>query len=156
MRNVPPVLVLLLFLGACGQSAASHRADSGTTYQSNSGTVSSLNAVTGDLQPGGSFVSPDSMGSGCYYGGCPAWQFSNFHLSYTLPNGTNANFTNFSGTANFTDQLNVQTSGTASGNDSTGAAVQVNVSWAWKAVCRSGRDGGCTKQYTSGTLVVAK
>src|SRR5215469_16544790 len=156
MRNILPVLVLLLFLGACGQPAATHRSDSGITYQSSSGTVSSLNAVTGNLQLGGSFVSPDSMGSGCYYGGCPAWQFSSFHLSYTLPNGTNANFTNFSGTANFTDQSNVQTSGTASGNDSTGAAVQVNVSWAWKAVCRSGRDGGCTKQYISGTLVVAK
>lgn len=164
MRNILPVLFLPLFLGACGQnppsrqsdSGTTHQANSGMTYQSNSGTVSSLNAVTADLQLGGSFVSADSMGSGCNYGGCPAWPFSNYQLSYVLPDGTTADFTNFNGSANFTDQSDVRVSGTASGNDSTGAPVQVSVNWAWAASCRSGRDGGCRKQYISGTLTVTK
>jgi hypothetical protein len=198
MRNSFPVLVLLLFLGACGTpshqlssdtssqptSAAPSQPPSGApsqpppgtpsqppsqppsgtgsqpnstvTYESNSWTVSSLNAVTGELQLGGNFVSPDSMGSGCYYGGCPDWQFSNYAFSYHLPDGTTADLLNFSGTANFTDQSNVQVSGTASGNDSTGTAVQVSVSWAWAASCKSGRDGGCRKKYISGKLTVMK
>ena len=168
MRKSSLLLALLLFLSACGTTKSS-RSNSGTVgsvnagglatttpYQSNSGTVSSLNAVTGHLQPGGSFVSPDSMGAECHYGECPAWQFSNYQLSYALPDGTTASFTNFSGTANFTVQSDVKVSGTASGDDSTGAPVQVSVSWAWGAVCRSGRDGGCTKQYLSGTLTVTK
>jgi hypothetical protein len=149
-------LIMFLFLVACGQPSAPHQSKSGTTFQSNSGTVSSLNAVTGNLELGGSFVSPDSMGSGCYYGGCPAWQFSNYHFSYALADGTQANFTNFSGSADFTHQMDVKVSGAASGNDSTGAAVQVSVNWDWSAVCRSGRGGGCTKRYISGALTVAK
>jgi hypothetical protein len=77
------------------------------TYQSNSGKVSSLNAVTADLQLGGRFISADSTGSGCYYGECPDWQFSGYHCSYELPDGTTADFKNFSGTADFTDQSDV-------------------------------------------------
>src|SRR5579864_5480724 len=99
MHKTLPLLVLLLSLGAFSQTT--------TTYQSNSGTVSSLNAVTGYLALGGSFVSPDSMGSGCYYGGCPDWQFSNYTLSYALPDGTTASFSNFAGNANFTHQSDV-------------------------------------------------
>jgi hypothetical protein len=186
MRKSLAVLALLLFLGACGTpthqptSATSSQPSSGTpapptsgtgspptsgtgsqsnstvTYQSNSGTVSSLNAVTGYLELGGNFVSPNSMGSGCNYGGCPDWQFSSYPFSYVLPDGTTADFTNFSGTANFTDQSDVRVSGTAAGNDSTGTPVQVSVNWAWAASCKSGRDGGCTKKYISGTLTVTK
>jgi hypothetical protein len=170
MCNSLPVLILLLFLSACGQPAGIQQSSSGISsqptsgaqsnsvliYPSSTGTVSSLNAVTGDLQPGGSFVSPDPMGSGCSYGACPAWQFRNYKFSYALPDGTTAEFTNFSGTANFTDQSNVQVRGTASGNDSTGAPVQVSVNWSWAAFCRSGRDGGCTKRYISGRLTVTR
>lgn len=180
MRNNLALLVLLLFLGGCGQPAVLQRSTSGISsqptsgttpqpssgtsaqpnsveaYESNSGTVSSLNAVTGELQGGGSFASPDAMGRGCSYGECPSWHFSEYHFSYQLPDGTTAEFTNFSGTANFADQSDVQVSGTASGGDSTGTPVQVNVSWAWAASCRSGRDGGCTKRYISGTLKVTK
>lgn len=137
----------------CGTASQPH---SSVTYQSNSGKVSSLNSVTADLQPKGSFISPDSMGSGCYYGGCPDWSFSDYHLSYRLPDGTTADFTNFSGTANFSDQSDVKVTGTASCNDGTGTSVQVNVSWAWAASCHSGRDGGCQKQFISGTLTVTK
>jgi hypothetical protein len=155
-NNLSCVLIMLLLLLACGQPSSPHQSKFGTTYQSTSGTVDSLNAVTANLEPGGSFASPDSMGSGCYYGGCPAWQFSNYHFSYALPDGTQANFTNFSGAADFTDQSDVKVSGAASGNDSTGAAVQVSVNWQWSAVCRSGRGGGCTKQYISGALTVSK
>ncbi|PYQ46079.1 MAG: hypothetical protein DMG99_00315 [Acidobacteria bacterium] len=118
--------------------------------------MSSLNAVTAALQPAGSFASPDSMGGACNYGECPAWQFTNDHFSYTLPDGTTADFTNFSGTADFTNQSDVKVKGTASGNDSAGTPVQVTVDWAWSASCRSGRGGGCTKTFISGTLTVVK
>jgi hypothetical protein len=148
MRKTLPLLVLLLSLGAFAQTT--------TTYQSNSGTVNSVNAVTGYLALGGSFVSPDSMGSGCYYGGCPDWQFSNYTLSYSLPDGTTATFNNFMGSANFTSQTDVKVSGTASGLDSTGAPVSVSVSWAWGAYCRSGRGGGCSKHFLGGDLNVTK
>jgi len=186
MRNGLPVLVLLMFLGACGtpgpqptpatssqpSSATPTQPTSGTgsqppsgtdpqphsttTYQSNSGKVSSLNAVTAALQPAGSFASPDSMGGACNYGECPAWQFANDHFSYALPDGTTADFTNFSGTADFTNQSGVKVKGTASGNDSGGTPVQVTVDWAWSASCRSGRGGGCTKTFISGSLTVVK
>jgi hypothetical protein len=96
------------------------------------------------------------MGGACSYGECPDWQFSNYHFSYTLPDGTTADFTNFSGSADFTNQSDVKVKGTASGNDSTGVPVQVTVNWAWSASCRSGRGGGCTKTFISGTLTVAK
>jgi hypothetical protein len=148
MSKTLPLLVLLLSVSVYAQTT--------TTYQSNSGYVSSVNAVTGYLALGGSFVSPDSMGSGCYYGGCPDWQFSNYTLSYSLPDGTTATLTNFTGSANFTSQTDVQVSGTASGTDSTGAPVSVSVSWAWSAFCRSGRGGGCTKHYLGGDLTVTK
>ena len=139
-----------------GSSSGAGSSNSATSYQSDSGTVTSLNAVTGYLQLGGNFVSPDAMGGGCNYGECPAWQFNSYALSYVLPDGTTADFTNFTGTANFMDQSDVKVSGTASGNDSTGTAVQVSVSWAWAASCKSGRDGGCTKRFISGTLTVTK
>jgi hypothetical protein len=178
MRASLPLFVLAVFLGACGTpphqptSATSSQPTSGTgsqppsdtgsqpnsrmTYQSNSGKVSSLNAVTADLQLGGRFISADSMGSGCYYGECPDWQFSGYHCSYVLPDGTTADFKNFSGTADFTDQSDVKVKGTASGNDSTGVPVHISVGWAWAASCKSGRDGGCRKTFISGTLTVAK
>ena len=175
MRNSLSVLVLLIFLIACGtpthqptpatssqpSSATATQPTSGTgsqppsgtdpqphstTHQSNSGKVSSLNAVTAALQPAGSFASPDSMGGACNYGECPGWQFSNYNFSYALPDGTTADFTNFSGTANFTNQSDVKVKGTASGNDSTGVPVQVTVDWAWSASCRSGRSGGVRKR----------
>jgi hypothetical protein len=186
MRASLPLLVMLVFLGACGTpphqptsptssqpgsdtpsqptsgtgsqppSGTGSQPNSSMTYQSNSGKVSSLNAVTADLQLGGRFISADSMGSGCYYGECPDWQFSGYHCSYELPDGTTADFKNFSGTADFTDQSDVKVKGTASGNDSTGVPVQISVGWAWAASCKSGRDGGCRKTFISGTLTVAK
>jgi hypothetical protein len=186
MRASLPLLVMLVFLGACGTpphqptsptssqpgsdtpsqptsgtgsqppSGTGSQPNSSMTYQSNSGKVSSLNAVTADLQLGGRFISADSMGSGCYYGECPDWQFSGYHCSYVLPDGTTADFKNFSGTADFTDQSDVKVKGTASGKDSTGVPVQISVAWAWAASCKSGRDGGCRKTFISGTLTVAK
>lgn len=105
---------------------------------------------------GGKFNSPNGMGSGCYYGGCPAWQFSRYPLSYALPDGTTASFSNFSGTANFSNQSAVKVQGTASGYDSTGAFVTVSVNWAWAANCRSGRGGSCTKRYLGGDLKITK
>ena len=74
MKKVLPLLFLLMSLASFAQTT--------TTYQSSSGTISPGNAVTGHLDLGGSFVSPYGMGSGCYYGGCPDWTFSGYTLSY--------------------------------------------------------------------------
>jgi hypothetical protein len=72
MKKLLPLMFLLMSLAS---------AQTTTTYQSSSGTVSPGNAVTGHLDLGGSFVSPGGMGSGCYYGGCPDWTFSGYTLS---------------------------------------------------------------------------
>ena len=87
---------------------------------------------------------------------CPDWPFSNYRFSYQLPDGATADFANFNGTADFTDQTDVKVTGTASCKDSTGATVQVYVKWEWAASCKSGRDGGCRKTFLLGTLTVAK
>ena len=122
MKIVLPLMFLLMSLAS---------AQTTTTYQSSTGTVSPGNAVTGHLDLGGSFVSPYGM-------------------------GTTASFNNFAGSANFTNQFDVKVQGTASGYDSTGAFVTVGVNWAWAAYCRSGRGGGCTKKYISGDLNVTR
>jgi hypothetical protein len=144
MSKTLPLLVLLLSLGVFAQTT--------TSYQSTSGYVSSLNATTGYLQLGGSFHTPNTYGSGCYYGSCPAWPFSGYTLAYVLPNGTTATLTNFTGTANFTLQTDVRIQGTASGYDSTGAPVSVSVNWAFTVFCQR----GCSKRYLGGTLSVTK
>ena len=149
MRKIAlPLLFLALAVSASAQST--------TTYDANTGSVTSVNAVTGYLVGGGAFHSPDSMGSGCYYGGCPAWQFSNYPLSYILPDGTTASFTNFTGAANFTNEFDIEVQGTASGRDSAGHSVAVDINWSFAARCRSGRGGGCWKTFTSGTLSVTE
>ena len=125
-----------------------------TTYYAHSGTLTSYNVVTGYFDNSGSFVSPSGMGAGCYYGQCPAWQFSNYPLSYVLPDGTTASFHNFSGTANFTNQFDMKVQGTASGTDDKGLFVNVTVSWDWSAFCHAGRGGGCTKKFLGGQLTI--
>ena len=125
-----------------------------TTYYASTGSVTSVNAVTGLFDNGGSFQSPDSMGGGCYYGGCPAWQFANYRLSYILPDGTTATLTNFTGTADFLLQSDVKVQGTASGTDSLGRSVSVTISFDWAARCRSGRGGGCTKKFLDGSMTM--
>jgi len=148
MTKYLPLLVLLLSVGVFAQTT--------TTYQSVSGAVTSVNATTGYLELGGSFRTPNSYGSGCYYGGCPAWQFSGYTLAYVLPDGTTATLTNFTGTADFTVQSDLKVQGTASGYDSMGAPVSVTVNWQFSAFCRSGRGGGCTKHYLGGELSVTR
>ncbi len=148
MKRVLPLLFLAMSLPLFAQTS--------TTYTAYTGTVSSYNQVYAYLSGGGDFDSPWGMGGGCYYGSCPAWPFTNYPLSYALPDGSTASFTNFTGTADFVNQYDVTAKGTASGVDSTGASVSVSVSWAFKAVCRSGRGGGCTKYFLGGSLTVTK
>ena len=148
-RYLVVLVALLVALSAFSQTV--------NTYTAISGTVQPQNQVRGYFGSSSYyFISPNGMGNGCYYGSCPAWQFTNFPLSYALPDGTTASFTNFTGTANFTRESDVQIQGTASGVDSTGAPVSVQISWDWSAFCRSGRGGGCTKKFLGGTLAVTK
>jgi hypothetical protein len=154
MSKALSLQVLLLF--SVFALASASFSQTSTTYLASKGTVSSLNATTGYLDLGGSFRTPNSFGGGCYYGGCPDWTFSGFTLSYVLPDGSTATFTNFTGSANFTHQFDIPIQGTASGFDNTGAPVSVSVSWTFKASCRSGRGGGCWKTFLSGQLTVTK
>jgi hypothetical protein len=134
-----------------------------TTYQASTGTVSPGNMVTAHLDLGGSFVSPHGMGGpNCYYGTCFV-DFSGYQLSYVLPDGTTFSTGaypgtpgTFSGTFDARNQFDVKIQGTASGVDSTGVSVTVTISWEWAARCRSGRGGGCTKKFLDGTLTVTK
>ncbi len=70
MKIVLPLMFLLMSLAS---------AQTTTTYQSSTGTVSPGNAVTGHLDLGGSFVSPYGMGSGCYYGGMSGLDILEIH-----------------------------------------------------------------------------
>ena len=142
-----PLLFLLLSVSAFAQT---------TTYQSSTGTVMSGNQTYGNLDAGGSFASPNSMGGGCYYGSCPDWTFADYTLSYVLPDGTTATFNNFTGSADFTLASDVKVRGTASGIDSKGTPVQVSIDWDWAARCRSGRGGGCSKKFLGGQMSVTK
>jgi hypothetical protein len=157
--KVLPLLSLLMFAGAVSAQTTS-------TYSGVAGTISPGNAFVIDFSPqvcnpacsypyqfsddGRGFGGPD-----CYYGSC-VQNFSNYPLSYALPDGTTAQFSNFAGTANFIVQSDVTVIGTASGTDSTGTPVSVSVNVQWTAVCRSGRGGGCTKKFLAGTLNVTK
>jgi hypothetical protein len=118
------------------------------------GGAAPVNGTLFTIDKGG-FKSPNGMGGGCYFGGCPAWQFTNYPFSYTLPDGTTASFTNFTGTADFTHQYDVKIQGTASGVDSTGSAVSAAIQWDFKAVA-VGRGSCCQKTLLVGTVTITK
>lgn len=140
---------LLLLSGVCF-------AQTTTTYQASHGTVSSGNRVTALLDLGGSFDTIYGFGGpDCYYGTCDM-TYSNHPFTYTLPDGSQATFSNLQGTADFRNQFDIKIDGTAGGIDSTGAAVVISVHVDFKASCRSGRGGGCTKTFLDGTLNVTK
>ena len=161
--------VVLLFLATFLPLFAS--AQTTRAYFANSGYVSPANAVKaypltatlpdGSTVSGGDFNSPNGMGGQCYWGGCPNWPFYNYPLSYVLPSdGSTAQFTNFTGTADFSGthcSLYRQCAfvkGTASGMDSLDRRVSVAVSWEFDALCRAGRGGGCTKKLVQAEMDV--
>jgi hypothetical protein len=149
MKKSALSLMLLLL------SAASF-AQTTTTYQASHGTVSPGNRVTALLDLGGSFDTIYGFGGpDCYYGTCDM-AFYNHPFTYTLPDGSQASFSNLQGTADFRLQSDVKIDGAASGTDSTGAAVNITVHIDFAARCRSGRGGGCTKVFLDGTLQVTK
>jgi hypothetical protein len=149
MKKVSSCLVLLLLL------SLSAFAQTTTEYHATTGTVTGLNAVTAQLDLGGNFSSPNTYGAGCTVGHCPHWEFANFTLNYTLPDGTTAKLTNFSGYADFTSTSTWPFVGTASGTDSTGAAVQVNVNWTVH-LTRNPRGSGYTKHFGGGYLQISQ
>jgi|SRR5579864_835158 len=149
MKKVLPLMFLLML-------ASFAVAQTTTTYQASHGTVSPGNRVTALLDLGGSFDTVFGFGGpNCYYGTCDM-QYFNHPFTYTLPDGSQATFSNLQGTADFRSQNDVKIDGSASGTDSTGAAVMVTVHIDFAARCRSGRGGGCTKTYIGGDLKVTK
>jgi hypothetical protein len=127
-----------------------------TTYQASHGTVSPGNRVTALLDLGGSFDTVYGFGGpDCYFGTCDM-PYYNHPFTYTLPDGSQASFNNLQGMADFRVQSDVKIDGTASGIDTTGAAVSITVHIDFAARCRSGRGGGCTKVFLDGTLEVTK
>jgi hypothetical protein len=123
-------------------------------YQASKGTVSPGNQVSASLDLGGSFNTVYGFGGpNCYYGTCVI-TFSGHPFNYTLPNGTAATFTDFTGTADFRIQKDVKIQGTATGIDSAGSSVSISVNIDFTAFCRAGRGGGCRKTFLDGTLTV--
>jgi hypothetical protein len=149
MRTVALPLLSLLLSGIC-------IAQTTTTYQASHGTVSPGNEVKATLDLGGSFDTVYGFGGpNCYYGTCDM-PFSGHPFNYVLPDGTAATLTNFAGTADFRVQADVKIQGQASGFDSAGVFVTVQINIDFAARCRSGRGGGCTKVFLDGTLNVTK
>lgn len=147
-RFALPLLLLAMSLPMCAQTT--------TDYQASSGTVSPGNEVKATLDLGGSFDTVYGFGGAtCYYGTCFI-DFSNHPFNYVLPNGTAATFNNFAGTADFRVPADVKIQGEASGVDSAGSFVTIQVNIDFAVVCRSGRGGGCTKKFLDGTLAVTQ
>jgi hypothetical protein len=128
-----------------------------TTYKAPTGTVSSTLYTTMHLTGGGVVTLSPVVGPSCYYGmTChfPAGYVGTY-MSYVLPDGSNANLTNFNGVFAPLSGGYYEISGQASGIDSEGRSVTVdNVQADMHISCRSGRGGGCSKVYSGGTFTL--
>ena len=148
--------IALSFMSLLLMPASFAVAQTTTTYQASSGTVSSGNQVKATLDLGGSFDTVQGFGGpNCYYGTCDM-PYSGHPFNYVLSDGTAATFSNLTGTADFRVQGDIKIDGTASGFDSAGVFVMITVHVDFAARCRSGRGGGCTKVFLDGTLEVTK
>jgi hypothetical protein len=135
--------------------AGAATAQTTTTYQAPTGSVSSTMIIGMNLTPSGSATLEPSLPS-CYLGS--TCTFSGSLLSYSLPDGSTATMGNFSGTfAPLPGVLNgYVVKGHASGVDSLGRPVKVKRAVATMTIVgHSGRGGGETKTYTGGLLAVA-
>lgn len=110
-----------------------------------------------NLTGGGTALLNPVVGPNCYLGitcGFPSG-YAGTYMSYSLPDGSTATLSNFSGTFSPLENNYYQISGQASGKDSQGRTVSVDaVLVTMRITCRSGRGGGCTKVYRGGTLTV--
>jgi hypothetical protein len=130
--------------GSSTPQAASTTAPS-STYAASRGYVSASNSATLDFDGGGYALVSQNL-SGCSYG--RSCTFSGGRVDYTLPDGSTALLANFSGSFDGVGTV----SGIASGTDSNDNPVSVSVTFSFSVVCRSGRDGGCTKTFAGGSL----
>ncbi len=130
-----------------------------TTYQGTSGSISSTLFTTMNLSGGGSVTLNPVLGPNCYYGmvcGFPAGYVGTY-MSYSLPDGSVAQLNDFSGDFSPLGGNNYQIVGQASGVDNVGRYVTVdNVQVTMTISCRSGRGGGCSKTYTGGTFTLTE
>jgi len=151
MKAAP--LPLLWFVAMCSPLAA----QTTTTYEAPTGSVSPSLQITMHLTGGGSVVLNPVVGPNCYLGmtcGFPSG-YVGTSMSYTLPDGSTAQLANFNGKFFPLGNNNYEVSGQASGMDSQGRSVTVDdVHATMRIGCRSGRGGGCFKTYTGGTLTV--
>lgn len=129
-----------------------------TTYQAPTGSVSPSLVVTMNLTGGGNALLNPVVGPNCYLGMTCAFPsgYAGTYMSYTLPDGSTADLPNFTGTFSPLGNNTYEISGQASGTDSQSRNVSVEaVQVTLRISCRSGRGGGCSKVYTGGTLTVA-
>jgi hypothetical protein len=128
-----------------------------TTYEAPTGSVSPSLQVTMHLTGGGSVVLNPVVGPNCYLGmtcGFPSG-YVGTSMSYTLPDGSTAQLANFNGKFFGVGSNNYEVSGQASGTDTQGRNVTVDdVQATMRIGCRSGRGGGCFKTYTGGSLTL--
>ncbi|MFI5399368.1 MAG: hypothetical protein ACHQ9S_27900 [Candidatus Binatia bacterium] len=150
MRAKPArVLALLSLLGMSPPLFA----QTTTTYQAPTGTVSPALSIRMNLTGGGSAMLNPAVGPNCYLGS--TCSFAGSSLTYALSDGSTANLSNFNGTFFPLGGASYGVNGQASGTDSAGRNVSVdNVQVTMHITCRSGRGGGCTKVYTGGTLTL--
>jgi hypothetical protein len=153
MRAAVTLVAALLNLAA----PVSALAQTTTTYQAPTGSVSPALLIIMHLSDGGSVTLNPVVGPNCYLGmtcGFPAG-YVGTDMSYTLSDGSTANLSNFNGTFFPLGNGNYGLSGQASGTDSLGRNVIVDsVQVSMHITCRSGRGGGCSKVYTGGTLEI--
>ncbi len=125
----------------------------------------SLNAPIGSVNPqtigtlhfsGGGNATVAANLSACYFHNNPAspCYFTTGEVSYyNMPHHPAAILTTFTGRLQPHGNNVYTVTGAALGFDSAGDKVHVsNVQFTFTAFCRSGRGGGCTKTYNSGSM----
>ena len=121
----------------------------GTSYTASSGYVSSSNTATMDFYGGGNATVDVNLSSYCTYGN--PCNFQGRDVRYNLPDGSSATLTNLTGSFDGSSTI----TGTASGVDSNGNAVSVDVTFSFYVVpSHSGRGGGTSKVFLGGSLTV--
>lgn len=154
MQLRPPFAVALLWFLVVSAPLA---AQTTTTYESPTGSVSPSLQITMHLTGGGTVILNPVVGPNCYLGMTCAFPsgYVGTSMSYSLPDASTAQLANFDGKFFALGSNNYEVSGHASGTDSQGRNVTVDdVQATMRIGCRSGRGGGCFKTYTGGTLTL--
>jgi hypothetical protein len=124
-----------------------------TTLDASAGSVSSTMIGTLQFEGGGSAVAAPNL-AGCYFTGYSC-SFIYGTVSFLLPDGRSAKLSGFHGTMRYDGGSVYTVDGSASGTDSNGNSVTVSdIQFTFYVRCLSGRGGGCTKTYLTGSMTI--